>query len=349
MIGTVNPIGDDSRAKRIAKVAGWLAAAAVVVVALDLAGVDVGGWLSGVWNAISDVPPGYLLGAVALQTLQTAWTALAWLFILRAGYPHAHIAFAPILAAYAVGVALNAVLPANLGSFVTLFMFVAVIPGATFAGVFAGFLVQKIFFTVVGVLVYVYLFASVPGSFSVKLGAVRAHPVLAACAAAGAVVIVAVLLRVFWPKLRRSWEQAKQVGSILGSGRAYVTRVVLPSLAGYIARLLGIAVVLAAFGIPATFASVMHVVGGNSIANTISATPGGAGVNEALGVVALSHYTDAQTAAAFSAAQHLLSTGWNLVLALILVPAVFGWANGAAMIKASYTQARHHRPTPSQP
>ena len=104
----------------------------------------------------------------------------AWLFILRAGYRHADIRFAPILAAYAVGAALNGVLPANLGSVVMLFMFVAIIPGATFPGVLAAFVVEKIFFSVMGVLVYVYLFATVPGSFSLELGGLRSHPWLTA-------------------------------------------------------------------------------------------------------------------------------------------------------------------------
>ena len=55
-----------------------------------------------------------------------------------------------VLAAYAAGVALNGFLPANIGTFVMLLMFVAIIPGANFAGVLGGMLVQKIFFTLAG-------------------------------------------------------------------------------------------------------------------------------------------------------------------------------------------------------
>ncbi len=47
--------------------------------------------------------------------------------------------------------ALNLVLPANLGTFVMLLMFLATIAGATFAGVIAGYVVQKIFYTAIGV------------------------------------------------------------------------------------------------------------------------------------------------------------------------------------------------------
>ncbi len=65
---------------------------------------------------------------------------------------------------------MNNFLPANIGTFVTLLMFVAIIPSCTFAGAIAAYLVQKIFFTIAGTFVYLYLFLSVPGSFDENLG-----------------------------------------------------------------------------------------------------------------------------------------------------------------------------------
>ena len=142
----LNPIGDHSRSRRLLKIVVWIAVAVAVFALLEVFGVDVTGWIAGMWDALRSVSIEYLVAAVALQSLQTTLTGWAWLQILRAGYPEAHIPFAPILAAYAVGTALNGVLPANAGLLVTLFMFAAVIPHATFAGVFAGLVVEKIFF-----------------------------------------------------------------------------------------------------------------------------------------------------------------------------------------------------------
>jgi hypothetical protein len=102
-----NPIGDASRAHRLLKVVGWIAAA----VALHPAGR-----ISARARRLRAHPDG-TRGRLGAQ---------------RA-------------------------LPGNLGSIVMLFMFVAIIPGASFAGVFAGYLVQRIFFSVAGALVYVYL------------------------------------------------------------------------------------------------------------------------------------------------------------------------------------------------
>ena len=51
---------------------------------------------------------------------------------------------------------------ANIGTFALLLMYTALIAGATFPGVLGGMVVQKIFYTVAGTAVYLYLFLSVP-------------------------------------------------------------------------------------------------------------------------------------------------------------------------------------------
>src|SRR5262245_1909433 len=336
----VSPIGDHSRLRRIAKVVGWIAAVALILVALDVLGVDVWGWIVGLWETMKSVSGWYLIAGAALRTTQTAFISLAWLFILRAAYPHAHIGFAPVFAANAVGTGLNAVMPASLGTVVMLLMFVAIIPGATLAGVTAAYAVEKIFFTAMNAFVYAYLFIAVPGSFSVELGTLRRHPAWTVVIVAGVVILVVVLARAFWPKLRRLWEEAKQGGAILSSPRDYLLKVVLPSLASYLSKLAIIGVFLAAYAIPVTFGSVMHVVAGNSIAGATALTPGGAGVTQAINAVALSDYTDAQTATAYSLAQQLVMTAWNVVFAVILVLIVFGWTNGRALVETSYAEAK---------
>jgi hypothetical protein len=83
--------------------------------------------------AIADV----ILGCL-FRGIQTVLTALGWYGILRYAYPGG-VTYIEVLASYAAGVALNNFVPANLGTFVTLLMFVAVVAGATFAGVLAGY------------------------------------------------------------------------------------------------------------------------------------------------------------------------------------------------------------------
>ena len=99
--------------------------------------------------------------------------------------------------------------------------------------------------------------------------------------------LLVLLARVFWKQVKKLWEKAKVGGAILQRPREYFLKVFLPSFGGWLAKLGVIAVFLAAYGIPVTFDSVMHVVGSNSIANTVSVTPGGVGVNQAMNVIAL--------------------------------------------------------------
>ena len=342
---TVSPLRDASRPRRFLKLLAWAAGIGVVLVVCRLLGFNVWGWLQEVWDQVKAIPIEYLIAGLFFQTLQTMFTALAWLGILRAAYPDVKIEYRAILAAYAVSVALNGFLPANMGTFVLLLMLVALIPGAGFPGIVAAYLVQKIFFTVIMVPVYLYLFVTNPempvtGSRSPDFGRIRDNPVLWIVIIGAAAVLLVILCRLLWRQLKKLWDKAKVGGAILNTPRKYFTRVFAPSLAGWIAKLFVIGIFLAAYKIPVTFHTIMSVVGSNSIANTVSVTPGGVGVNQAMNVAALSDVTDATTATAYSIGQQLITTAWNQVFALALVVWVFGWTGGKALVTESYTGAK---------
>jgi uncharacterized membrane protein YbhN (UPF0104 family) len=335
-----HPFGDASRRTRLVKVLGWLAAIAVAVAVLELLGVDVAGWFSSFWDAVTGIGVGYLLAGWSLQLVQCTLTALGWFFILRAAYPDAPLPYRQVLAAYATGVALNGFLPANIGTFVMLLMFVAITAGANFAGILGAMLVQKIFFTVAGTFVYVYLFASVSGSFERHFKLPHDHPALTLLVIGGALFLLVLLVRIFRRKLAGVVAKAKQGGAILWQPRRYVVRVLLPSLGAWLAKLGVIAVFLAAYGITVSLHSVMSVMGGNSIANTVSVTPGGVGVNQAANVAALARYTDAATATAYSLGQQLAITAFNIAFAVVLVVWAFGWTGGKLLVEQSYADAK---------
>ncbi len=318
----------------------WLALIVVIGVVAYLLGWNIRGWFSELWDTLTQISVKYLVPALVLQTLQTLFTAVAWLAILRYAYPDSGVPARQVIACYATSVALNTFLPANLGTLVMLIMFTAIIVGATFAGIFAGYLVEKIFFTVIGAVVYVYLFVSVGGSFDIKFGWVSAHPWATAITATGVVFGVVILCRLAWRWLKKLWAQAKQGGKILADWKAYLGRVFLPEFLGWCCKLGVIALFLAAYGIPVSFHTVMRIVGGNSIANVASVTPGGVGVNQAFNVASLKGVTDSTTATAYSVAQQLVTTAWNIFFAVILVAWAFGWTGGKKLVGDSYTDAK---------
>jgi uncharacterized membrane protein YbhN (UPF0104 family) len=335
------PFGDPSRKARLIKIGAWLVGIFLVLVVLRLLGIDVIGWLSDLWDQIKAIPVGYIIAALVFQTGQTVLAGLSYYGILRAAYP-GHVELWPIVTAYAVGVAINNFLPANIGTFVTLLMFVAIIPAATFAGSIAAYLVQKIFFTIAGTFVYLYLFLSVPGSFTENLGNISENPVVSIVIAVGAVILIVLLGRIFWRQVKKLWAQAKQGGVILSRPKEYFTLAFLPSLLSWLCKLTVIGIFLAAFAIPVTFESIMWVTGSGSLANTVSFTPGAVGITQATNALALDTCCDVanSTAVAYSTAQQLITTAWNVLVALVLVVAVFGWTGGKLLVGQSYGDAK---------
>ena len=320
---------------------GWLLGLALVLIVLQLLGVDVRGWLSQLWDQIKAVPAQYIVAGLLFQTAQTVLAGLSYYGILSAAYP-GEVMFAPIVAAYAVGVTMNGFLPANMGTFVTLAMFVAIIPSATFGGSLAAYLVQKIFFTIVGTFVYLYLFLSVPGSFEESLGNISDHPARTILIVAGGGVLIVLLGRIFWRQVKKLWAQAKKGGAILAHPKRYMTRAFLPSFASWLCKLAVIGIFLAAFAIPVTFESIMWIVGSGSLANVVSFTPGAVGITQATNALALNTCCDVanETAVAYSSAQQLIVTAWNVVFALVLVVLVFGWTGGKVLVGGAYVDAK---------
>lgn len=315
-------------------------AIAVIWIVLDLLGWDVGAWFDQLWTTMTGISLGYLVAGLVVQTAQTTLVALAWLPILRYAYPDAEIPFKPVLAGYAIGVALNGFLPANIGSFVMMFIFLTFIPGSTFPGVFAGWLVHKIFFTLAGTFVYIYLFLSVPGSFDIELGNISEHPVATAIIVAGGAFLLVLLARLLWRQVKKLWEQAKAGAKILAYPRVYFARVFAPELLGWAAKLGVIGIFLAAYGIPVTFHTIMSVAGGNSLANVASFTPGAVGITQAVNSASLNDVTDPTTATAYSLGQQLVTTAWNQVFAVVLLIWAFGWTGGKQIVRTSYGEAK---------
>src|SRR6185503_19346974 len=134
--------------------------------------------------------------------------------------------------------------------------------------------------------------------------------------------------------------QLAQGGAVLKAPRRFLLDVVAPSLGSYLARLAIVAVFLGAYGIPVSFHDVATVTASNSISNSVSATPGGVGVTQAMNSVALAGSTDTATATAYSISQQIVTSAWNVVFAIALVCWVFGWSGGKALVESSYADAK---------
>ncbi len=325
--------------RRLIRIALWVGGSALAVFVLDLLGIPVDDWITELFRKLGEIPPWAIVVGVVLQTANTTLAATAWFGILRAT-ALGGVSFRIVLAAYATSVALNSFLPANIGTWVMLLMFTALFAGATFPMMVSGIVVQKIPFTVFNLALYLYLFLSVAGSFSVKLGFLSDHTGLVVVILVGGVVLLVLLARVFRKRLAGLREQVMEGGAVLRTPRRFLIDVVAPSLGSYLARLAIVGVFLAAYSIPATFHNVATVTASNSISNTVSATPGGVGVTQAMNSVALAGSTDAATATAYSISQQLVTSAWNVIFAVVMVSWVFGWSGGKTLVRSSYDDAK---------
>lgn len=334
------PKAAPSLPRRLLRIGIWVGAVAGAIAILDLLGVPVSDWIRDLLRKLGQIPTWAILAGVALETAQTSLAALAWFGILRAALPESGVSYRLVLACYAVAVALNGFLPANIGTWVMLLMFTTLIAGATLTSVISGLVVEKIPFTMLNVALYLYLFLSVSGSFSIKLGFLADNSVLIVALIAGGLVLLGLLARIFWRRLAGLREQLVAGGAILRSPRRTLTELFLPVFGSYAARLAIVAVFLGAYSIPVTFHNVATVTASNSISNSVSATPGGVGVTQAMNSAALADSVDVSTATAYSIGQQLVISAWDVVFAIVVVSWVFGWAGGKELVETSYADAK---------
>jgi uncharacterized membrane protein YbhN (UPF0104 family) len=313
----------------------------VIGAAANLLGWDIRGWFHNLWNTVTSISAASLVAAILLMIVQTTATAFAWYSILHYAYPE-RTKWRDILAGYAVSVALNGILPANIGTLVFLIM-LTVLLGIGFAAVLGAYAVEKIFFTVAGAFVYLYLFLSVGGSFDISFSWVHEHWPATIIVFGGGILMIVLLVRRFWPNVVAWWQNAKEGGAILGKPSRFLSHVFLPSFVGWAAMLATIGVFLNAYGIPVSFDTLMHVAGGNSLANVTSFTPGGVGVTQAWNVASLNHVASASDATAYSVAQQLVGTAWNIIYALILMVWAWGWGGGKRLVTDSYSEAKRRQ------
>jgi uncharacterized membrane protein YbhN (UPF0104 family) len=319
----------------------WALIVVVIGAAANLLGWDIRGWFHQLWSTITTISVGSLIAAIALMIVQTTATAFAWYSILRFAYPE-RTKWRDILAGYAVSVALNTILPANIGTLVFLIMVTGFL-AISFAAVLGAYAVEKIFFTVAGAFTYLYLFVSVGGSFDISFSWVHEHWPATIVVFGGGILMIVLLVRRFWPRVVAWWDKAKEGGAILSRPRTFLGRVFLPSFVSWLAGLAVVGVFLNAYGIPVSFDTLMHVAGGNSLANVTSFTPGGVGVTQAWNVASLSGVASSTDATAYSVAQQLVGTAWNILFALILMIWAWGWGGGKQFVSDSYAEAKRRQ------
>jgi uncharacterized membrane protein YbhN (UPF0104 family) len=297
-------------------------------------------WLAHVFERMADVSPYWLALALALKTGESALIGLVWRNILRASYPQSGIRFKTAWGASQGGTAINAIVPAQGGTAAMIGILRSRIPGSTVSGLAVATIAQSLFFVALSVLLVIGVAVARPRTVSKgspsneTAGFIASYP----WALAIAVVIVGVLVRFLWPRVKPrvvdEWRKAKQGAHIFRDWRRYASDVALPSAGSYGCRVGVNVVFMAAFGIPVTVYTVFLVSSSHMLSQLFAITPGGVGQTQALDVATLRRYATSHDIAAFSITQDSVITIWNVVLGI----AVMLWAFGPGQVKTMLTR-----------
>ncbi len=329
-----------TRRRRIAKIVLWLSIFAVIALTFRIFGISVIAWLDDVWKNIKQVSIVFIIAAIILKTAESMLTAIAWRSVLRASYPTQHVSYKLSLGAYQGGVALNAIAPAKAGTWAMLGLFRLYIPGARFATLVAGLVVQGLAFTFFAVINYAILILFARQNWDDSTGfigeivtAITDYPLLAIIIAVSAALLVYILVRHYWSRVKKLGQQIKLGGAVFRPPRRYALGVFLPELASYACRFGYTAVFLAAFNIEVSIHTVFLVIASSSLGHMVAVAPGGLGTTQALDAYALRNYTSTGNATAYSLAQDAVLTAWNVVFGIIVMCWAFGWTDTKDLIK----------------
>jgi uncharacterized membrane protein YbhN (UPF0104 family) len=274
------------------------------------------------------VDPRLLVLAAVLHVSNHILRSFAWRNILTAAYPDRRVSFTGVTAAYASGVALNAVIPARGGDAAKLALARAEIRGSSITTIGATITVLLPFdlLAAAATLLLVGVTGDAPLTVNLDSAAttgtwLTGNLVLTTAIVAGAAMVAGLAVRYLRPRIRLVWERIRQGGAILRTPRRYLARVALPQAVAWICRIGVVMSLLAAFGLPASpaLAALVMVVAGAS--TVVPLTPGGAGTQQVLLAYALSEAASSAAVVSFSIGMQAGVTAVNALLGI-----------GAAMI-----------------
>ena len=279
-----------------------------------------------------------VLVALVLHVANHVLRSVAWRGVVSAAYPEQRVRFLPVLTAYAGGVALNAVAPARGGDAVKVGLVRAAVPGSTVATVAATLSVLVALDIAIGTALM--LAVGLTGAVPLDLGGGVDRAVAAAPVALGVLALAGVAGFLLRHRLRTLGARLRQGGAVLRTPGRYLHAVAVPQVGAWCCRVGVVLCLLAAFGLPATvpLAALVMVVGGAS--TVVPLTPGGAGTQQVLLALALSHTASAAAVVSFSLAMQASVTVINALLGLAAAMAVCRTARPLTAVRAALAAAR---------
>jgi uncharacterized membrane protein YbhN (UPF0104 family) len=314
---------------------------------MHLAAIDLGGQVDrfldaagNFFESLARIELPYLILGLLLSVGLQLCRAHAWANALRAAYPGDRVRESQVIAAFLIGVGMNGILPARGGDAIKIVLAKRSVRDSTYPAIITSFAVLAPFDSGIGLLVL--LFAITQGllpaaprlpelpAFDISFWAANPQLLLLTVTVIGIglVILVAILAR----RVESFWRNLKQGVAILREPRRYFREVLAWQALGWILRFASFWVFLDAFNIGGSFEAVMLVMSVQAISGALPFTPGGAGAQQALLVVALDGPTYAAVLA-YSVGQQLAVTIWSVVIAIAAMTFVFRTRDWRTLIR----------------
>jgi uncharacterized membrane protein YbhN (UPF0104 family) len=296
---------------------------------------------------LADVYWGALIIALLFLLGMYLARARAWQNVLEAAYPRTKVPFRGIAGAYLAGAGINAVIPARVGDATKIFLARGQIRGSTYPAITSSFLVQSIFDTTAGLLVFTYALTQgllprppeLPDlpAFDIAFWAQNPQLLLFTFTVlgVGSLVVFAIGAR----RAEQFWQRIKQGVVILTEPDRYMREVVSWQALGWLCRFAAFWFFLEAFRIGGSFQNVMLVMSVQAISTMLPFTPGGAGAQQALLVATLEGPSRAAVLS-FSVGTQIAMAAWSAVLGLAALLLIFRTTNWRALIHHAESEAQ---------
>jgi uncharacterized membrane protein YbhN (UPF0104 family) len=314
---------------------------------MHLAAIDLGGQVDrfldaagNFFESLARIELPYLALALALSLGLQLCRAHAWANALRAAYSEDRVREGSVVASFLIGVGMNGILPARGGDAIKIVLAKRSVRDSSYPAIISSFAVLAPFDSGIGLLVLLYaitqgLLPAAPRlpelpAFDISFWAANPQLLLLTVTVLGIALIV--LTAVLAKRVELFWQHLKQGVAIFRQPSRYFREVFAWQALGWVLRFASFWLFLDAFNIGGSFEAVMLVMSVQAISGALPFTPGGAGAQQALLVVALDGPTYAAVLA-YSVGQQLAVTIWSVTIAIAAMVFVFRTRDWRALIR----------------
>jgi uncharacterized membrane protein YbhN (UPF0104 family) len=289
-------------------------------------------------------------GAFALALLLYLGMLLArtraWQNVLRAAYPKTPVRYIPITGAYLVGAGLNGIIPARIGDAVKILLSHRAVPGSSYPALTSSFLVQTVFDTTVGVIVFGYAISQgllprppeLPDIPAFEISFWAQHPRIFVFFLTSLAVGTVAAFILFAHRADAFWNRVKQGVVILTDPPRYLREVASWQTVAWLFRFGSFWFFLEAFNVGGSFQNVLLVMSVQAVSTMLPFTPGGAGAQQALLVATLTGASGAAVLS-YSVGQQIAIAAWAALLGFLALLLIFRTTDWRGLMRAAEAES----------